>query len=504
MDHQALSEQMSLWLEPTGRKLRRAVDRSEPLRLALLGIASASGGIIMLAPGIVLVCAAGSAAYLGNHIAGPLDWFLTASLVAVSLFAGFVGIQLYATKPALPTGIELVREREPKLFAMLDRRLAHFKMRPVDRVVLSSEAQLAIAATPRLPLPFLRAYTLSVGAPLMFFLSKGQFRLALAGAIAAATRNRDSLPGWIAQSSQDWPCIVRALEQSASFSSRLLLRPAKWIASITAALGGELLPDLQQAQGRWVLNNSDEDSAVDLLAKQVVACAFLEHLYWPMIFKAAQRAAAPVVQPFSHLPLLLARLLEDERARRWLLQAQTGTDATQFRLRDILSGLNIDHLHWTPLPEKNAFAAVFRSTDLLKQLDKDWQRSIETDWKRRYAQFQADKKRFQRLQEEASKKTLHGDSAIRYARLARRFLDKEGAAAICQDIYHNNLNDALLCMICGQEMLAVGESRRGCAALQRASELDATLANRAHALITAHRNAWLDDEEPAAQQAHSA
>jgi len=503
MGHQVIGEQASLWLEPVGRRLRRALARSARLRLAIIGVTSVSGTLLLLSPATILVFAGACIVYLSNHIQGPLDLFIIATLVAVSLLAVFVCVQLSLIKPLGPDGIDLTKEAEPELFAMLERRVSHFRTGAINRVVLCTDAQLRIDATPRLPLPFFRTYSLCVGAPLMFFLSHGQFRLALAGTIGTSVRGQNGLTGWIRQSPQDWSGIVEALEHDVSFSARLMIQPARWIASATATLSSDLNTDVQQAQGRWVLENADEQAAMDFLASQVVACAFLDKLYWPMIYKTAQRSASPVAHPFSYLPLLLRRLLDVEQSKRWLLQAQAGNDSGQTGLRDILASLNLDHLSWPGLPAQNAYSSVFRSPDPLKTLDKHWQRNVETDWKRRYKRFQQDRKRFERLHHEAGAETLHGDSAARYVKLAKRFLDKTDVVSAYLSVYHNNLNDAGLCMLCGQELLASGHSREGYAALQRACELEPALSHRAQDLMRGHREAWLYEPQPIDKQAHS-
>lgn len=501
MGHQAVGEHTSLWLDPAGRNFRRALDRSARLRLILLGVTSLAGTLLVLSPGLVLVSAIGSAVYFFNHIQGPLDWFLVEASIALSLLSGFVCLQLALVRPAVPDGIELTRQGEPALFAMLERRVSHFGAGAIDRLVLCADAQLKIEATPRFTLPFFHSHSLCVGAPLLFFLSPGQFRLALAGTVGGNVGARNRLTEWIVRSPHDWASIVKALECQGSFSSRLLTGPASWLASVTGSLGKELSLGAQQAQGRWVLEHADEQAAVDFLANQVVATAFLEKLYWPMIFKAAQRSASPVVQPFSHLPLLLTRLLDLDQPKRWLLQAQASSKPG---LRDILAGLNLDRLSWPGLPEKSAFNGVFQSADLLKRLDKHWQQSIAADWRRRYKRFQQDRKRFERLHHEASAGTLHGDSAIRYVKLAKRFMDKTDVVSACLAVYQSNRNNPGLCMLCGQEMLAAGQSEDGYAALQRASELEPALTSRTQALMKAHQEAWLYEQQANVKQAHSA
>jgi hypothetical protein len=191
--------------------------------------------------------------------------------------------------------------------------------------------------------------------------------------------------------------------------------------------------------------------------------------------------------------------LDTDQPKRWLLQAQASSETG---LRDILASLNLDRLSWSGLPEKSAFNSVLQSPDLLKRLDKHWQQNIASDWKRRYKRFQHDRKRFERLHHEASAGTLHGDSAARYVKLAKRFLDKASVGSACLAVYHTNLNDPGLCLLCGQELLAADQAESGYAALQRASELQPGLSGRVQALMKAHQDGWLYEQQNSVKQAH--
>ncbi|MFQ5642523.1 MAG: hypothetical protein ACE5FQ_02375 [Thiogranum sp.] len=502
MNQQIVNEQITVWLEPGRKKIAQMIKRSGRLRLTLLSLANIAGCLLVLSPLIALTAAVTGGIYLFNHIQGPLDWFMVEVLGAISLFSAYVSFRLYLTRPETPPGVRIAPEQAPELFTMLERRVTHFGIRPIDALELTPDTELRIQSTSGWPVPLLHTRTLRIGAPLLFFLSPGQFRLALAGAIAATARTRHSWSGWLAQAAEDWPVIVSTLGRRDSLPANALLKPLAWIARITRTLSAELRADRVQIQSRWVLENAEEQNAMECLANQVVADAFLNRQYWPMIYKAAERCPTPVVKPFSHFELLLEKLLSERSARRWLLQAQTRRSSIdQVDLRDLLAELNIEHLHWSRLPGKNAFNDLFDSTDILKRLDSHWQSLIEPEWNRRHAGFQKDRLRFEKLQARARQQGLRGDSALRYVKLAGKFMEREKAFAVYLAMYQANLDDANLCFTSGCEMLKSGNLREGCEALQRAAELDNALANRAHALISEYRRTWINESENMVQQA---
>ncbi|HED19812.1 MAG TPA: hypothetical protein ENI74_09980 [Gammaproteobacteria bacterium] len=502
MNQQIVSDRITLWLEPGRKKFTRIISRSSGIRFVLLSLTNISGVVLMLSPLLTLAAASGGAVYLYNHVQGPLDWFVIEVLGAVSLFSGFLTVQLYFSRPDAPLGVAIEHQHAPELFSMLERRIAHFRIRPIDSLALTPEVELEIKATPRWPVPLIHTYTLCTGAPLLFFMSSGQFRLALAGAIAATAQIRRSWSGWLVQASEDWPVIVATLEKRPSLLAKVLLKPVVWIDRVAHTLSEELRTDSRQAQSRWVLENTDEQAAVEYLSNQVIAATFLNKQYWPMIYKAAERCPTPVVKPFVHFGLLMERLLNEHTARRWLLQAQShGDGGSQPGLRDLLAESGIDHLHWSQPPQANAFQNLFASTDILKSLDTLWQAVIEPEWNQRHTRFQNDRLRFEKLQTRAGQQALRGDSARRYIKLVGRFMDREKAVTVYRNMYQANLNDAGLCFNSGCEMLKSGQLREGYEALQRAAELDSSLANRAHAMINEHRHAWIHEDNKMAKQA---
>jgi hypothetical protein len=487
MEKMITGEQLNGWLEPAMNKLKRAAERSDRLRLVLLTLANAAGCLTMLSPPIALVVTTVSAFSMAGNIRGPLDWFLVEVLAVAGLFFGYLSFQLYRLRPAAARGVTVGTQQAPELFAMLERRVSHFRVRPIDQIVLTSDAELKIKATPRWAVPGFYNYTLCAGAPLLFFISAEQLRLVLAGAISASAVTQKSLAGWLVQASQDWPVIIEALEERPSQLSRLLLKPIRRIAELSETLGGEFHSEWKQVPARWLLENSDEENTVDCIANQTVADAFLNQQYWPMIIKAADRSPVPVVKPFSHFELMLDKILDDNSAKRWLLQAQAGSNADQAGVRDLLSDLGFEQLNWSQIPEDNAFHGLFESADILKNLDEQWQKEIQPEWNRRYSAFQEEKTRFERLQKIAHDKHLRGASALRYVELAGKFLEQEQAISVYRQMFQANNTNATMCFATGRQMLLAGLIEEGCTALQRASELDSSLANRAHALINEHK-----------------
>lgn len=486
------------WLNPLGKGLKRAAEGSNRVHLLLLFVLNLVGNALLLSPLLAGAGAVALALSLSQQISGPLDWFVVEVLCAFSLFSGYLTLQLFKIRSRTADGLPLQRAQAPDLYAMLERRIARFRAGRVDRVVLTTRAELRIETTPCWPLPQRHNATLHIGAPLLFFLSPAQFRLALAGAVTQQAFKHRSLSGWLTQCIQDWNSIHTTLSGQNSLYTRLLRQPALWIAYLMQMIGTDLQGECQQRQNRWIRQNSDEETLIKYLSNCVVAHEFLDRQYWPMIYKAAERSSKPVVRPFSHFELLVERILNPQAAKRWLLQAQAASSDSSLDLREQLADLGLDHLSWNQLPEQSAFKVFFDSNQALKQLDQYWQQRIEPEWDRRHAAFQKDLKRFQQLQENAKQRKLRGSSALNYIQLAVRFLEPEQHAAVLEEVYQSNLDDAAVCFACGQELLDTDHAAQGMTALEHAAELDATLANRAHALINQSKRNFFKERKKSA------
>lgn len=474
------------------------LNRSERLRTTVLVLANSAGCLLMLSPALSLIAATSSAIYIYNHIQGPLDWFMFECMLGVAAFSAYLTWQLLNSHPEQPEGVRLKPEQSPEIFRLLERRANHFRIKPVTHINLSTGTELKIVGTPVWAVPIYHRHTLCAGAPLLFFLGRGQFRLGLAGAVAVAANKRACLSGWLVQAANDWPLIISALKSNDSLLSRLLLKPVDWLATHIEHLSIRLRADWRQQQSRWVLDNSDEQNTTDYLANHLVATAFLDEQYWPMIFKAADRSPTPVVKAFSHLPLLLHKTLNKKHAERWLTEAQAFGKQQQTGVRDLLAELRIDHLAWPGLPAESAFDTLFSNKEILKQLDTYWQNTIETQWRDAHARYKNHEFRFDQLKIRAQEQGLRGESALKFVKLAPQFVDHQGAIAIYKEMYNNNSDDAKVCFACGLALLRSSSVNAGITALQRAANLDPALAKRARALVSEHGNAWVD-EEPADQ-----
>lgn len=474
------------------RKQLELVLRLPGMRVVTLIGVHLSGCLLVIAAPLATLGTTGLAFSLLARTQGPLDLFLFTGLLGLATLGGYLCVQLQRLQAGVPGGVAVPAAAAPRLFASLTHRVKHFRLRRIHAVLLTDKPELRIVAWPRLPLPLLHRYYVCVGAPLTFFFSPSQFTLALAAAADAAAKSQSTVRGRLLQANDDWRLILGALQTSDTLLTRLLNRPLTAIAAVADRLSGPLKTDWRLDQGRWLREHSNESHAADYLASQIVAAEFMNKLYWPMMLKGAERCPAPVVKAFSHLPMLLEKRLSPSLAERWLLRAQ-GASGADCAVRDLLAELRIDQLTWRGLPRPGVFNKLFKSADILKQLDSWWQQQIEPQWRKRHADFQEDLARFKQLHKRARENKLRGDAALRYIKLCAAFLKPTEALTAYARVGDGNRDDAKVCFAAGLALLRTGGGERGVQALQRAADLEPALTNRTQALIHQHRKSWAED-----------
>ncbi len=472
-----------------GRKPVARALRLPGLRLAVLVGLHLAGCLLVLAAPLATLGAGSLALLLLARAQGPLDLFLSAGLAGFAGLCAYLTLQLQQLRVGAPGGVPVSAAMAPRLFASLAHRVAHFRLRRVHQVLLTDQPELRIVATARFPLPLFHRYHLCVGAPLTFFFSPSQFTLALAAAADAAAKSQSSLRGRLLQANSDWQSVLNALGNRDTLLRRVLQRPLAAVSGLADSLSGTLKTDWRLDQGRWLRAHGDETDVADYLASQLVAAAFMDKQYWPMVLKGAERCPAPVVKAFSHLPVLLEKTLSPARAERWLLQAQ-GPRGGDGAVRDLLAELRLDQLRWRGLPKPAVFDKLFKSADVLKRLDGWWQQQIEPRWRQRHTDFQEDLARFTQLHQRARENRLRGDSALRYIKLCAGFLKPAEALGMYTRVSEANRDDAKVCFAAGLAILRAGGGDQGVQALQRAADLEPALTHRAQALIHQHRQSW--------------
>lgn len=458
-------------------------------RLQLLQLAglTMTGNLFLFAIPLLTILATAAAGWLFFTATTPFDWLSVEACALFAVVGLLASLDLLLAAPARPAGLELRHNQAPELFAMIKRRCKQFGLAPIDRVLITESAEIELVITPKRAVPGAFTQTLLIGWPLLSFLSFKQLRIELRAVIGQWAGRRAWNTGAICRQVAFWQGLRAYYANRKLPAAWLLKRPVSGFARHLESKASEISRTQIFEHDQLALEVSDDNQVLALLAAEVLGAAFLEKKYWPMIFAAAERTADPIVKPFTNLNAIMDRTLHPDEADRWLLQAlAAGNKTRQSSLRERLAVLGYNELHWAGPARQPAMEALFgRQWQVIAgQLDNHWQDNVQQEWTDRHWRFRQDQDQFYALQQQAAKEPITGATAIRYARLAEQFLDREEMIALCKRLLRVNRTHADVCFQCGKQMLAAGNDD-GIRAIEISIQLDPNYTNQGNTLIYA-------------------
>lgn len=163
---------------------------------------------------------------------GPFDpWMPERVFIALGAMLLAVLLLSWLWRPPMDVGgLELQRGDSPELFGLIDRCAQHYRVRPVDRVLIGSDMNAGVVQLPDLGLWGRLRTTLVIGLPLLHSLSVAQLEAILAHEFSHLALQRRSLPAWAAQLRAWWHRVLIEIEDDGSpvarIASKLLARHA--------------------------------------------------------------------------------------------------------------------------------------------------------------------------------------------------------------------------------------------------------------------------------------
>lgn len=198
-----------------------AAYRARVAALAMLGYAYILGilALLVLFTAIVGLAMVEGAALLGWKLLIPL-------LVAIAAVLKALWVEF-----SPPVGLELTRERAPRLFEMARDVARRLHAPPVHAIVAVPDLNAAVMQVPRLGIfGWYRNYLL-VGLALMQAVSPEEWRAILAHEMGHLSGSHGRFGAWIYRLRATWGRLLETLEQSESrFGNALFQRFANWYA----------------------------------------------------------------------------------------------------------------------------------------------------------------------------------------------------------------------------------------------------------------------------------
>ncbi|MCB1916726.1 MAG: M48 family metallopeptidase [Rhodocyclaceae bacterium] len=347
--------------------------RRRQQRLTAMLTLRAGFGLAALAALVFAVLAFG----LWFAFAGNGEQFALRIVAALALvFAAGQLLSWLWQPPSEIAGVTLSRVESPGLFDELDRLCAHYRLAPIDRVMIGSDINATVVQLPELGLWGRLRTTLVVGLPLLHSLSPEQLRAILAHELSHVALQRRLFAAWAAQMRAWWHRVLMAMEEDQTVVGWSATRMLAWHA-YDYLLDSVELAHLEEFEA--------DGAAADIVGAQCLGGALIEvamkerylrEEYWDAVMSQFEYPAqgGPIL-PFREMGVGVALgFRRSEQAGRMgeLLQAAPGLELHPC-LNDRLAAIQVaPHSTFGRGPSAADRYLGKTASDLACRLDRAW------------------------------------------------------------------------------------------------------------------------------------
>jgi hypothetical protein len=470
------------------KELPQRILRDRPQLLMGLGIGAALLGFLLpllfpVVAAVLLVKIAG-ALQSGGVAALAGQWLNLGVLAVCATLTG----SLWRLRADDPAGEPLTEQQAPELFKLVDELRAAFQARPVTDIHLSDEPCLKVHRVPRTGYPFLYRHVLVVGLPVLQCLSLDQFKCLLASHLGELSVVRADVAGWIGQVVRAWEGYRTAVAGRWHPAALLYRGLLAWYAPLLTALARRLDGGHRLRRDHYALEVASDDLVVEMLAGEVIMQRFLQEHYWPTVYRTAEHSATPNFKVFRNLEAVFRRRTDSDTVALWIREAFVGKwrsddrdPGLKTRLHEIGHG-DIAYRH----PEGRSAAQVLLGASyqwVIDRCDARWAEEHQEDWRVRHEKSRRQYEKLAALRDAMQKHGLHGEEAMTYAALVKRYGTPEEAREAYEAVLRLNPGDARINFGTGKFLLSCGDGR-GVKILERAMALDKRFVDPACRLIS--------------------
>ena len=229
------------------------------------------------------------------------DWQGASIWLAISVASGLISFRYIQYKPSLPAGLNLIEEKAPELFNLVQQIRSHFKRPAIHRIVITPDYQLDIVKTPVLALPVWSQNTLLVGLPVLQCLSPYQFECLMARRLGQFSKRDNLLMNWLYQMRSIWRQYAASLAKQKGIGVEPLryfftfYAPLYSKVSVHAARRDELYADF------YAMDLYNDEEVRDMITTDAVCEYYLRTRYWPAVDKIAALQTKTIPTPHKNM-----------------------------------------------------------------------------------------------------------------------------------------------------------------------------------------------------------
>lgn len=397
-------------------------------------------------------------------------------------------VSLWNLRVVEPSGEPVTAQQVPALFDLVGTLRDAFQSSVIHDIRLTDTADVIVQRVPRNGYPLWVRQVLLVGLPAMQCLSPEQFKCLLAACLGSLSVMRADVSGWITQLAGIWrqyQAAVAGQYNPAALLYRVFL--AGYLPALTK-LARHLAGQHRVSRDHYALEVASDDLVVEMLAGEVVLRRFLAEQYWPTVYRTAEHSATPNFKVFRNLEAVFRRRVSDDQIQAWLREAYVGkwrSDEQDPGLRTRLHEIGHGELSYRQPAGPGAAQSLLGASHqwVIDRCDARWAEEHSGEWLTRHEKSQRQYERLDVLRETLQRSGLHGDEAMTYAALVKRYGTPEEAQTAYRAILDHNPNDGRIVFGVGKYLLACRDPH-GVWVLERAMELDKRYVDPACRLIS--------------------
>jgi Zn-dependent protease with chaperone function len=387
-----------------------------------------------------------------------------------------------------PTGIELRRDRAPRLFLLIDKIRNALDTPAFHHVLIVNELDAAVVQVPRLGVFGWQRNYLLLGLPLMLTFTPAQFRAVLAHEFGHLGRRHGRFSCWIYRARVTWWRLLQEMTTRQHWASFVFTKFLAWYAPFFNAYSFVMAREQEYEADRNAARLVGPHGMKDSLASRAVVGGVLRESFWPSLAQRNKETATPPDTYLHDLAGAIQVPAHRERAQVFFSEAlheQTGYADTHPSLADRLAALD-------KVPAKNGAPAASTSIpqlpgvqedsaaryylgqtcdELCGQLNREWAEQTKDAWKQTYDEKQKTQARMLELREKSSSGRLTDDELWEYATTVELFEGGDAAVPLLLQLANRSPNHVSANFALGRLLLAQGD-RTGLERLKLATEKD--------------------------------
>lgn len=402
---------------------------------------------------------------------------IEAVYLAMPLALGLMLLRALWIRIEAPSGYRLQVGEAPLLEDDVERLRTAIGAPALDGIIIDGDLNAAAASVPRMLGMFGHRHYLVLGLPLMQLLDRDELASVVAHEFGHFSARHGRFSTWIYRVRMSWHRVLKAFSNTGFAATRLLSKFFDWYVpyfnaySFVLARGNEY-----EADAAAVRATNPETAASALIRMELASCR-LETGFWPSL----QARARSQPHPPPQLQVDLARVLRDighggmsrNGIARLLQVTRRETDLadTHPTLPQRLAGMQATPALRVQPQDSAAVQLLGECVPIIeRQLDQQWRKDAEADWRERYEAAGADRAR---LAEIEGRMTITPDEAVQYAQLVDDLRPDFDARPLYAQALQQAPKSAMTHYRCGLLHLRHGEWTTGLSQLRHAMELDA-------------------------------